>query len=89
MSVKRFCTLLLDAEYAKNDRIWFPRCVRRYASSVKRVGGILSICEQEILCFFPSLRDDEMRARHRSQAACPNRACRNVVQRTFSDRSAR
>ena len=34
MSVRRFCLLLDAAKGGKNDRKWFPRWVRSYASSV-------------------------------------------------------
>ena len=39
MGVKKFCALLHEAKFGKNDKVWFPRWIRRYASSVKVSDG--------------------------------------------------
>ena len=41
MSVNQFCWLLNDAKYGKNDKKWFPRWIRNYASSVDSQDGTL------------------------------------------------
>jgi hypothetical protein len=43
MSVRKFCLLLNEAKVGKNDKKWFPRWVRRYASTVETVKGRLSV----------------------------------------------
>ena len=43
MSVRKFCLLLNEAKVGKNDKMWFPRWVRRYASMVEHVEGKLSV----------------------------------------------
>ena len=43
MSVRKFCLLLNEAKVGKNDKTWFPRWVRRYASMVDTVQGKLSV----------------------------------------------
>ena len=39
MSVESFCRVLHEAKLGKNDQEWFPRWIRRYASSVEVVGA--------------------------------------------------
>ena len=45
MSVKKFCGLLNDAKVGKNDKVWFPRWVRRYASIVGEAEGKLPVAQ--------------------------------------------
>ena len=62
MSVKQFCTLLNDGKFGKNDKTWFPRWLRRYASTVKVDQGKLSVTEAEVVEFSRSLRDAKVPA---------------------------
>jgi len=43
MGVENFGRLLHEAKLSKNDKEWFPRWIRRYASSVKMVDGKLPV----------------------------------------------
>ena len=48
MSVANFVRLVHDAKLGKNDREWFPRWIRRYASGVEVVEGRLSVSQDEV-----------------------------------------
>jgi hypothetical protein len=68
MSVKKFCWQLNEAKLGKNDKVWFPRWVRRYASMVEPGGqeiahhsqnmGKLSVTQEEVIRFLRTLRDN-------------------------------
>ena len=49
MSVASFCRVLQEAKLGKNDQEWFPRWIRRYASSVEVVGGKRPISQEEVI----------------------------------------
>ena len=57
MTVKKFCGLLHEAKYGKNDKKWFPRWIRRYASAVEKTEGVLPVTESQVIRFLQSLRD--------------------------------
>ena len=58
MSVEAFEREVATASYAKNDRIWFPRWIRRYAGSVgKNKRAQLPVAESDLIRFLRSLRD--------------------------------
>lgn len=82
MSVKQFCTLLNDGKFGKNDKTWFPRWLRRYASTVKVDQGKLSVTEAEVVEFSRSLRDAKVPAWQRLQALRAVEAYRDLVLRT-------
>jgi len=55
MGVENFGRLLHEAKVSKNDKEWFPRWIRRYASSVKMVDGKLPVGPEEVIPFLRSL----------------------------------
>ena len=79
MSVRRFCLLLDAAKGGKNDRKWFPRWVRSYASSVRVIQDKLSVTEGEVIRFLQSLRDNGTPAWQRLQAVRAIEMYRNLV----------
>lgn len=68
MSVRKFCLLLNEARVRKNDKEWFPRWVRRYASTVETAQGKLSVTKAEVIRFLQTLRDNGTPAWQRLQA---------------------
>lgn len=82
MGVKRFCALLHEAKYGKNDRMWFPRWIRRYASSVEVVKGDLPVTEAGVIQFSRSLLNSGTPAWQRLQAVRAVEAYRNLVLKT-------
>ena len=68
MSVESFCRVLHEAKLGKNDQEWFPRWIRRYASSVEVVGGRLPISQEEVIQFLRSLLQSRTPAWQRLQA---------------------
>ena len=79
MTVRKFCSLLHEARYGKNDRKWFPRWVRRYASSVEATEGDLPVTESQVIQYLRSLRDHGTPAWQRLQAVRAVEAYRNLV----------
>jgi integron integrase len=79
MTVKRFCSMLHEAKFGKNDKKWFPRWVRRYASSVEETEGNLPVTESQAIRFLQSLRDHGTPAWQRLQAIRAVEAYRNLV----------
>lgn len=82
MSVKRFCYLSNDANFSKNDKIWFPKWLRRYASSVDVTAADLPVTEQSVIKFLRSLLQSGTPAWQRLQAVRAVDAYRNLVLRT-------
>jgi len=90
MSVRKFCRLLNEAKVGKNDKTWFPRWVRRYASMAEAVGGQatahntgnLSVTEAEVIRFLRTLRDNGTPAWQRLQAVRAVELYRNLVLKT-------
>ena len=82
MSVERFEREVATASYAKNDRIWFPRWIRRYAGSVgKNKRGQLPVAKSDVVRFLRSLRDNSVPAWQRLQAARAVEAYRDLILR--------
>ena len=67
---------------SKNDKEWFPRWIRRYASSVKAVEGKLPVSQDEVIRFLQSLLKSKTPAWQRLQAVRAIEAYRNLVLRT-------
>jgi len=82
MSVASFCRALHEAKLGKNDREWFPRWIRRYASSVEETGGRLPISEEEVIQFLRSLLKSRTPAWQRLQAVRAIEAYRDLVLQT-------
>ena len=82
MSVENFGRLLHEAKLSKNDKEWFPRWIRRYASSVKMVDGKLPVGPEEVIPFLRSLLKTKTPAWQRLQAVRAIEAYRNLVLRT-------
>lgn len=57
MTVARFCAILPGTKLPRADKQWFPRWIRRYASSCGDTGGFLSVSERQVVEFLRSLRD--------------------------------
>ena len=76
MSVKQFSTLLNEG---KNDKKWFPKWLRRYASTVSAVQGNLPVTEAEVIQSSRSLLDHGTPAWQRLQAVRAVDAYRNLV----------
>ena len=85
MSVRKFCWLLNDADIGKNDKTWFPRWLRRYASSVQELNGSLTVSEEHVVRFSCSLRDSGTPVWQRLQAVRAVEAYRNLVLRRTAD----
>lgn len=79
MSVGKFCRLLHDSRYGKNDRKWFPRWIRRYAPEATVVHGNLAVDEEIVVAFSRSLRDSGTPAWQRLQAVRAVEAYRDLV----------
>ena len=71
-----------EAKVGKNDKTWFPRWVRRYASLVDPVQGNLSVTEAEVIGFLRTLRDNGAPAWQRLQAVRAIELYRNLVLKT-------
>jgi len=82
MSVKKFGSLLHEAKFRKNDKKWFPKWIRRYASAINVVAGDLSVTEAEVIAFSRSLRDRGLPAWQRLQAVRAIEAYRTLVLQT-------
>lgn len=68
MTVARFCVILPGTKLPRADKQWFPRWIRRYASSCGETGGFLSVSERQVVEFLRSLRDHGTPAWQRLQA---------------------
>ena len=82
MSVESFCRVLHEAKLGKNDQEWFPRWIRRYASSVEVVGGKLPVSQEEVIQFLRSLLQSRTPAWQRLQAVRAIEAYRDLVLQT-------
>jgi beta-phosphoglucomutase-like phosphatase (HAD superfamily) len=82
MSVANFDRLLREARLGKNDKGWFPRWIRRYASGVTMVEGRLPVSPEEVIRFLQSLLKSNTPAWQRLQAVRAIEAYRNLVLRT-------
>ena len=82
MSVANFCRLLHEARFGKNDKEWFPRWIRRYASSVNAGEGRLPVGQEEVISFLQSLLKSKTPAWQRLQAVRAIEAYRDLVLQT-------
>ena len=83
MSAQIFCRELPRFPFDNNDRRWFPKWIRRYASSLQRSHeDPLSVSTLEVIRFLQSLRDRGVPAWQRLQAARAVEAYRKFVLRT-------
>jgi len=82
MSVANFCRLLHEARFGKSDKEWFPRWIRRYASSVNAVEGRLPVGQAEVIGFLQSLLKSKTPAWQRLQAVRAIEAYRDLVLQT-------
>ena len=82
MSVANFCRLLHGAKLGKNDKEWFPRWIRRYASGLKISEGNLPVSEEEVIRFSRSLLENKTPAWQRLQAVRAVEAYRDLVLQT-------
>ena len=79
MSVDRFCAILPGTKLPRADKTWFPRWIRRYASSCGDLGGSLSVSERQVVEFLRSLRDHGTPAWQRLQAVRAIEAYQSLV----------
>ena len=82
MNVKKFCLLLHEAQVGKNDKTWFPRWIRRYASMFETSQGKLVVTEANVIRFLQTLRDHGTPAWQRLQAARAVECYRDLVLKT-------
>lgn len=82
MSVKKYCRLLHDTRYRAVDKQWFPRWVRRYASTLSAKHDRLSITVEDVVRFSRLLRDNGTPAWQRLQAVRAVESYRNLVIRS-------
>jgi hypothetical protein len=82
MSVEDFGRLLQGEKVSRNDKEWFPRWIRRYASSVQAVEGRLPVSEAEVIRFLQSLLKSHTPAWQRLQAVRAIEAYRTLELRT-------
>jgi len=57
MSVAKFCSILPGTKLPVTDKEWFPRWIRRYASSCGDPAGKLPVSENLVVPFLQALRD--------------------------------
>ena len=79
MTVARFCAILPGTKLPRADKEWFPRWIRRYASSCSDLGGSLPVSEPRVIEFLRSLRDHGTPAWQRLQAVRAIEAYRQLV----------
>lgn len=82
MTVRKFCWLLNEAKYGKNDKKWFPKWLRRYAVVVSGGEGMLRVTEEDVIAFSRGLRDHGIPAWQRLQAVRAVQAYRDLVLKT-------
>jgi integron integrase len=68
MSVANFCAILPGTKLPVTDKEWFPRWIRRYASSCGDPAGKLPVSENRVVPFLQALRDHGTPAWQRLQA---------------------
>ena len=70
MSVEAYCRSLPNLPIGRNDRKWFPKWIRRYASALRKGRKqSLPVEEATVIDFLKSLRDNGVPAWQRLQAA--------------------
>ena len=68
MSTRKFRQCVATAQIGKNDRVWFPRWIDRYAGPERNSPAALTISTAEVIRFLRELRDNGVRAWQRVQA---------------------
>lgn len=68
MSVAQFCAIVRGTKLPAADKEWFPRWIRRYASSCGDPVGKLPVSENRVVPFLQDLRDHGTPAWQRLQA---------------------
>ena len=84
MSIEQFSARLGAAELSEADRLWFPRWIRRYASSCGVAAGDVAVSERGVIAFLRSLREHGTPAWQRLQAVKAVEAYRALVLRDES-----
>ena len=79
MSVANFGRLLHEAKLGRNDQVWFPRWIGRYACSVEAVEGKLPVNRDDVIRFLRSLLKNQVPAWQRLQAVRAIEAYRDLV----------
>jgi integron integrase len=79
MSVAKFCAILPGTKLPVTDKEWFPRWIRRYASSCGDPPGKLPVSENRVVPFLQALRDHGTPAWQRLQAVKAIDAYRALV----------
>lgn len=82
MSVQEYCRLLSGSKHRDNDKRWFPRWIRRYATSVPHEAGYLPISIEGVISFSRDLRDNGTPAWQRLQAVRAVESYRDLVLRS-------
>ena len=82
MNVAKFRSLLHQAKLGKAGKVWFPRWILRYASSLNVAEGNLPVSEEEVIRFLRSLLVNRIPAWQRLQAVRAVEAYRNLVLQT-------
>jgi integron integrase len=82
MSVAHFSRLLHEAKLGKKDKEWFPRWIRRYASSVHVAEGRLPVDHGCVIRFLQSLLKSNTPAWQRLQAVRAIETYRDLVLQT-------
>ena len=89
MSAESSCRNLLNLNLpvGKNDRKWFPKWIRRYASGLRKgKSETLPVEEAEVIRYLQSLRDHGVPAWQRLQAARAVEAYRkHISESVFGD----
>ena len=82
MSVERFCQLLASAKVGVNDKEWFPKWIRRYASFARQPNGNLPVSVDLTIQFSKSLLKNKTPAWQRLQAVRAVESYRNLILQT-------
>lgn len=82
MSTRKFRQCVATAQIGKNDRVWFPRWIDRYAGQARNSPAALTISTAEVIRFLRELRDNGVRAWQRVQALRAIELYRDLVLET-------
>ena len=84
MSIHKFVQALSTASYGEKDKTWFPRLLRRYASSVEMKGKNVPVTQEAVISFCRSLLLKKVPAWQRLQGVRAIEAYRDLVLRKDS-----
>ena len=82
MSLSQFKHDLQSASYSRNDKLWFPRWLKRYAAGQQEVDGFLTVTEDDVIQCSKSLLASGTPAWQRLQAVRAIEAYRELALRT-------